>query len=41
MKKDYISPQVEPLPLNMDQSLCLTSIEQRMLEDGMYDDDSD
>lgn len=41
MKKDYISPQVEPLPLNMDQSLCLTSIEQRMLEEGYLDPDSD
>lgn len=41
MKKDYISPQVEPLPLNMDQSLCLTSVEQRMLEEGLLDDDSD
>ena len=41
MKKDYISPQVEPLPLNMEQSLCLTSIEQRMLEEGLLDPDSD
>lgn len=41
MKTEYIRPITEPVPLLANQSMCLTSIEQRMLEEGLLDDDSD
>lgn len=41
MKTEYIRPAAEAIPLLSDQSLCLTSIEQRMLEEGLLDPDSD
>lgn len=41
MKKTYISPQAEMLPLSMEQSLCGISDQSYLIIGGAYDDDSD
>lgn len=41
MKKQYIIPQSETTPLQTEYSLCLTSLERLMLEEGLLDPDSD
>ena len=41
MKKDYVKPEAELTPVKMEYTLCLTSFEKLLLEQGVYDDDSD
>ena len=41
MKKAYISPQVELLPLSIEQSICDFSITQYTVISGELDGDSD
>ena len=41
MKKEYKTPVAEQVPLLTEQSLCYTSIEKLMQEQGYFDEDSD
>lgn len=41
MKNDYVKPEAELIPVTMEKTLCLTSLEKLLLEQGEYDPDSD